>query len=85
MRVNYDKRFDVLYLSFSDSSQSYGHENPDGFVVLHDLMTEEVTGVTIFDFMERYVRGLIPEMPLPIPVNYTNDVIPLIRKTIDRI
>ena len=62
MTVNYDENFDVLYLGFSDTSQSYGHESPDGFVVLHDVMTEGVTGVTIFNFFERYIRPKVKEI-----------------------
>jgi len=65
--LSYDKQFDILYVSISSTSASYGDEAIDGLVVLRDLFTEDITGITIFDFKAKFERGSLP--PLPIKVN----------------
>lgn len=44
----YDDKFGVLYITFSDTSNSYGDEKLNGIVWLRDMDTEEITGLTIF-------------------------------------
>jgi len=48
VQYDYDKNNDVLYCRFGDKSNSYGDENPDGIVVMRDMDSNDVTGVTIF-------------------------------------
>lgn len=46
---NYDERFGVLYISVADAKNSYGESSEDGrIVILRNLDTEEIVGVTIF-------------------------------------
>lgn len=55
--IDYDCLNDVLNIKFADTSNSYGDEIQDGIVVLRDLDTEEVTGVTIFYYERRTSNG----------------------------
>ena len=48
--INYDSKFDILYLGFKDRSNSYGDEDIDNIVWLRDIFDESVTGLTIMDF-----------------------------------
>ena len=50
--ISYDYGADVLYVGISDRSNSYGAEEDNGFIVLRDIDTDEVTGITILDFFE---------------------------------
>lgn len=53
IKLNYDKRFDVLYTHLSDASNSYGDEDDYGNVIHRDFESDEVTALTIFDFMQK--------------------------------
>lgn len=48
--VDYDSKFDVMYYTIGDTSNSYGDESIDNIVVLKDLDTDEITGYTIMNF-----------------------------------
>ncbi len=53
LTVNYDSENDVLYLGFGDRNNSYGDEILPGVIVLRDMDTEEITGLTILDFEQK--------------------------------
>ena len=53
MTVNYDSENDVLYLGFEDRNNSRGDEILSGVIVLRDMDTKEMTGLTILDFEQR--------------------------------
>jgi len=57
MKIDYDNQFDILYCSISDTSNSYGDEIDSNLVVLRDMDTNEVTGVTIMAF-EKFIWKL---------------------------
>lgn len=46
-KMTYDKANDVLYVTFSPNSDSYGDET-GGVVLLRDMDTDAITGLTIF-------------------------------------
>ena len=75
---NYDSRNDILYLTFGSKQNSIGDEVATGYVVMRDIFTDSITGLTIFDFMKKYKTNNIPSYQLPININYQNDVLPLI-------
>ena len=54
MTVDYDKKFDVLYITLGDMSNSVGCETHGGMTVMRDDNTREITGVTLFGFARRY-------------------------------
>lgn len=47
--VNYDDEANVLYISLKDTSNSYG-DSFDNYIILRDVDTDEVTGITLLDF-----------------------------------
>ncbi|MEA3295538.1 MAG: DUF2283 domain-containing protein [Patescibacteria group bacterium] len=57
LQVCYDEHVDVLYVSFGDSRPSISTEANDGNLVRLDLYTNEITGITIIDFKNRYMSN----------------------------
>lgn len=53
-KVDYDDQYDILYCSFSDASNSYGDELDKNVVILRDMDSDGVTGVTIYGFKKHY-------------------------------
>ena len=49
-RIDYDSKFDVLYYTWGDTSNSYGDEDDDGIVSVRDIESDEIMGYTIFNF-----------------------------------
>lgn len=49
-KIDYDSKFDVLYYTWGDTSNSYGDEEEDGIVSVRDIESDEVRGYTIFNF-----------------------------------
>lgn len=49
-KINYDSKFDVLYYTWGDTSNSYGDEDDDGIVSVRDIESDEIRGYTIFNF-----------------------------------
>lgn len=50
-RIDYDTKFDVLYYSLGDTSNSYGDEIDNRLILLRDIDTDNITGITVLDFM----------------------------------
>ena len=65
LTLNYDKKFDVLYLTFADNSNSYGEEDDFGNVTHRDRVSNEVTSVTVFDFMAKASNGQLGRVACP--------------------
>ena len=74
--INHDHRNDVLYIGMGDRSNSYGDEISSGIILLYDMDTEELTGVTILDFLEKYNSNKLDN--IPVAINFERDVIPLL-------
>ena len=66
LNLNYDKQFDILYVSTESAGSSYGDESTDGLVVFRDLFTEDITGIIIFSFKEKQENGTLPPLPIDI-------------------
>lgn len=54
IKVSYDRSSDVLYVSFGDARPGIAMELDGGDFVRVDPYTDEVVGVTILDFNERF-------------------------------
>lgn len=54
--ITYDSKYDILYVNFRTSSNSYGEEDIDHLVIFKDFDTEEITGLTIFDFKRLFEK-----------------------------
>ena len=53
-RISYDNKFDVLYFSFEENSNSYGDEIDDNIVMMKDIDTNDITGITVMGFLKLY-------------------------------
>lgn len=53
--IDYDKKFDVLYCKIANTDSSYGDEIDNNIVILRDMETDIVTGVTIIGY-EKFVK-----------------------------
>ncbi|MFA5306941.1 MAG: DUF2283 domain-containing protein [Candidatus Babeliales bacterium] len=70
LSLNYDKKHDILYISIGTPKPSYGEEDTPGIVVLKDMSTNEITGITIFDFMDRINKNTISDINFPISIDF---------------
>lgn len=75
LNLNYDEKNDILYLGLADKSNSYGDEIISGLIVMRDLLTDEITGFTIFDFCSKYYSNSLSTLPLPIQIDFDKEVI----------
>lgn len=51
--INYDKRNDILSINFGDTSNAYGDEISDAIVILRDINTNRMQGVTIIGIKQK--------------------------------
>lgn len=51
--IHYDKKYDVMYISFGDPAPSYSEDFADGVYLRYDMVTDELSGITILDFSKR--------------------------------
>jgi uncharacterized protein YuzE len=56
LKLNYDAKSDVLYLSFGSPRDALSVEENDGLIVRHDPQTDEVVGITIVNFKKRFAK-----------------------------
>jgi uncharacterized protein YuzE len=54
-KINYDSKSDVLYISFGKPRSGIALEVRAGDLVRINPYTDEVVGITIMDFRERYM------------------------------
>ena len=83
LNLNLDIKNDILYIRFVDTSNSYGEEIENGLVVLRDMANDNITGITIFDFVKKYQENEVERLELPIDINFERDVIPNIASIIN--
>jgi len=76
LNLNLDRKNDILYLGISNTDNSYGSEIANGLIILHDIQTDDITGITIFDFLKRYREGTLNKLPLPIKIDFKEEVYP---------
>ena len=50
--TNYDKKYDILYISKKDNKPSISEEPIDGVLIRRAVYTNEIVGITIFDIKE---------------------------------
>lgn len=74
LNLNYDNRYDILYVGISDKKNSIGDEEYDGLLVLRDIQSNNITGLTIFDFFERYKTNRLPAFPLEVKQNVRREI-----------
>ena len=55
--ISYDEDVDILYVSFGKPKAAISMELKSGAFVRLDPFTDEIVGVTILDFKERYMKS----------------------------
>ena len=56
IELSYDKDVDVLYISFGKLKKGISIEDENGNLIRIHQLTEKMTGVTIIDFVKRYLQ-----------------------------
>lgn len=79
LNLNLDRKNDILYIKINSTNNSYGDETENGVVILKDLEDDNVTGITIFDFIKRYKENKIKDLNLPIQIDFNKDIYPKIK------
>jgi hypothetical protein len=66
IRYHFDVRSDVMYVRLADKmqSESYGEEMDDGLIVLRTLANDELVGVTVVGYWERFGSGRVEDTPV---------------------
>lgn len=77
LSLNYDKKFDVLYISLGAPKDSYGEEEYPSVVTLKDICTNEITGYTIMGFKKLLNEGKLFDLPMTIDIK--KDVLPYVQ------
>jgi uncharacterized protein YuzE len=54
--VSYDREVDILYLSIGHPRRANTVEDRDGLLLLKDLDTAQVIGVTVLDYDQKFRR-----------------------------
>lgn len=75
LNLNYDRKFDILYVRFQPYTPSYGEDDGNGVVTYYDIETDNVTGMALFDAKKRLEDGAINSIGLPIPIDMSCDTI----------
>lgn len=76
MKINYDNRFDTLYVVLSDNSNSYGDDTLNDIILMRNMDTDEITGVTILSFLKKYHSGALSKLPLDLGFSIETDILP---------
>ena len=74
LKFNYDKKHDILYISIGNPVPSYGDEELEGIILRRDMVTDELTGITILDFMKRLSKNDNSLNAIPIKIDYSSIV-----------
>ena len=70
--LSYDKEADVLYISFGPAKKGIAVEVDDGDFVRVDPFSDEVVGVTILDFSERFESHIDNDIKVSAPLIVSN-------------
>ena len=57
--VNYDSKYDILYITTKNNRPAVGEEPIDGVVIRRAIDNNEIVGVTIFDVKKAITPGYI--------------------------
>lgn len=72
LRISYDRSADVLYVSFGPSRPGIAVQVDDGDFVRVDPYSDEVVGVTVLDFFERFEGTVAKDIEASAPLIVSN-------------
>jgi len=61
--ISYDRTADVLYISLGEPSPGIADEVSPGDFVRVDPHTNEIVGITLLDFCERFIHQNFADLP----------------------
>jgi hypothetical protein len=72
--LNYDKKYDLLYIGFGDRSNSFGDEANADFTIMRDFTTNKIVGLIVWDFGNKYKNNVLPAWPEGIEIDTNLDI-----------
>lgn len=75
LAINYDKKYDILYVDIPSSEPTYGSGGESGIVTFHGMESDTVLGFLVENFKERLLNHKINSQDLPIQVNIYDPII----------
>jgi len=69
MRIFYDRKGDVLYISIDTPREAISKETEDDILIRMDPMTHEIIGFTILNFAERF-SDIREERAVPVTARF---------------
>lgn len=80
MMIDYDRRFDTLYVALGDKSNSYGDDSLNDIIIMRDKATRSVTGFTILSFFKKYRKNILPKFLDELGLSVEKDILPAIEQ-----
>jgi len=74
LNYNYDCSHDILYISIDAPRPSYGDDLSEGIIVRYDMITDELTGVTILNCKTRYLNNDPELLELTAKLKFPTDI-----------
>ena len=75
LTINYDRKYDILYVDAPSDEPTYGEENGNGLVTFLGAETDSVLGFLLEDFKKRFLGNTIDENSLPLRFNLNDPAI----------
>jgi uncharacterized protein YuzE len=70
--VNYDSKYDVMYISIGQPVPSISDEDDDGIVTRFAIDTGKISGITIMGFKRKLEKGFFEHYNSPIGIDFFN-------------
>jgi hypothetical protein len=77
MNIDYDRRFDTLYIALGNTSNSYGDDSLGDIILMRDMATDDITGITILSFLKKCHAHTFPKLPESLNLSIEKDILPL--------
>ena len=75
LAINYDKKYDILYVDIPSTEPKYGEAGDNGIVTFLGMESDKVLGFFIENFKERYSKHQLKEDELPIHMDINDPII----------
>lgn len=75
-KVIYDGENDIVYIAFSNQNNSYGDDISENIIIRRDWDNDEITGVTIQNFMKLLNCQSAEMEQLPVAIDFETAVLP---------
>lgn len=76
MKIDYDNRFDTLYVALGDKSNSYGDDSLNDVILMRDAGNDEITGLTVLSFRRKATSPLLQKIFSELGISVEKDILP---------